>query len=148
MFAEGRRHGGTLDKDPLKSEMLALRIVLLTLLNSEQASGGSSGCHAKPYRRVQVDGLETPALCLSRGVCKFLRAPSEMAHYYPVLFAVPPEVKNPRKWQSYLNGCSFCGNMLHDDWKYQLTTRQITWEATLIILLLWWLQIRAFHICR
>lgn len=95
MFAEGRRHGGTLDKDPLKSEMLALRIVLLTLLNSEQASGGSSGCHAKPYRRVQVDGLETPALCLSRGVCKFLRAPSEMAHYYPVLFAVPPEVKIP-----------------------------------------------------
>lgn len=95
MFAEGRWHGGTLDKDPLMSEMLALKIVLLRLLNSEQASGGSSGCHAEPYHRVQVDGLETPVLCLSLGVCKVLRARSEMAHYYPVLFAVPPEVKIP-----------------------------------------------------
>lgn len=95
MFAEGRLRGGTLDKDPLKSGMLALRTVLLRLLNSEQSSCGNSGCHAEPYHRVQVDGLETRAICLPLGVCKVLRAPSEMAQYYPVLFAVPSEVKIP-----------------------------------------------------
>lgn len=92
MFAEGRLHGRTLDKDSLKSGMLALRIVLRRLLNSEQVSGSSA---AEPYHRVQVDGLETPVICLPRRVCKVFRAPSEMAQYHPILFAVPSGVKIP-----------------------------------------------------
>lgn len=79
MFAEVGLHGGTLQKVLSRSEMLALRIVLLRSLSSKEAPGNHSGCPTEPYHRVQVDSLETSVVCLPLTVCKDLRASSEMA---------------------------------------------------------------------